>query len=142
MDEPVFARLTPAELLQATGGEAVTAFPDELPPVRVWTDTRTLQAGDFFLPLKGENFDGHDYLQVAFEAGAEGAFVAKQQFERNPEWRQYPGLIAVPDVWATSNATPSWPTTRPGTASPPRSTLPELPSTSAANRAAQRSPQP
>lgn len=34
------------------------------------TDTRTLQSGDLFVPLKGPNYDGHDYLRQAVEHGA------------------------------------------------------------------------
>lgn len=34
------------------------------------TDSRTLQAGDLFIPLRGEHFDGHDYLTQAVRHGA------------------------------------------------------------------------
>jgi len=34
------------------------------------TDSRTLQPGDLFVPLRGENFDGHDYLTQAIQRGA------------------------------------------------------------------------
>lgn len=34
------------------------------------TDTRTLQAGDIFFAIKGEQFDGHDFVQRALEKGA------------------------------------------------------------------------
>ncbi len=34
------------------------------------TDSRTLQSGDLFIPLRGENFDGHDYLTQAIQRGA------------------------------------------------------------------------
>jgi UDP-N-acetylmuramoyl-tripeptide--D-alanyl-D-alanine ligase len=36
----------------------------------VSTDSRTLQAGDLFIPLRGERFDGHDYLTQAVRHGA------------------------------------------------------------------------
>lgn len=36
----------------------------------VSTDSRTLQAGDLFVPLRGERFDGHDYLTQAVRHGA------------------------------------------------------------------------
>lgn len=37
---------------------------DELIRVhRVITDSRSVQAGDLFIPLVGENFDGHDFLE-------------------------------------------------------------------------------
>lgn len=46
----------------------------DTPLARVWTDTRTIGRGDLFVALKGEHFDGHDYLDQAVEAGA-GAVV-------------------------------------------------------------------
>lgn len=33
-------------------------------------DTRTLQPGDAFFAIRGERFDGHDYVQAALDAGA------------------------------------------------------------------------
>lgn len=43
------------------------------------TDTRTIAPGDLFLALSGDNFDGHDYLDVAAANGACGAIVAQRQ---------------------------------------------------------------
>ena len=40
---------------------------------RVHTDTRSLQSGDLFVALKGDNFDAHDFLQQAKEQGAVAA---------------------------------------------------------------------
>lgn len=37
---------------------------------RVSIDTRTLQQGDLYVALKGKNFDGHDFIDQAFEKGA------------------------------------------------------------------------
>jgi UDP-N-acetylmuramoyl-tripeptide--D-alanyl-D-alanine ligase len=34
------------------------------------TDSRSLQPGDLFIPLRGEQFDGHDYLTLAIQRGA------------------------------------------------------------------------
>ncbi len=39
-------------------------------------DTRTLKRGDFFVPLKGENTDGHQFIPAAFNGGAVGTFMA------------------------------------------------------------------
>ena len=47
--------------------------------LRVSTDTRTIQAGDFFVALQGEHFDGHEYLTVARDAGAVAAMVSAAQ---------------------------------------------------------------
>lgn len=67
--------ITPQRALAATGGQTCNAqrFPDEL---RIVTDTRTLRAGDTFLALRGENFDGHAFLEQAREKGA-SAFVVE-----------------------------------------------------------------
>jgi murE/murF fusion protein len=43
---------------------------------RLSTDTRSLKPGDVFLALRGERFDGHDYVRAAAEAGARAAVVA------------------------------------------------------------------
>jgi len=43
----------------------------------VSTDTRSLQPGDLYIALTGENFDGHDYLDQAEKAGAAAAIVHK-----------------------------------------------------------------
>jgi UDP-N-acetylmuramoyl-tripeptide--D-alanyl-D-alanine ligase len=38
-------------------------------------DSRTLNAGDLFIAIAGEHFDGHNYVQAALEKGAVGAIV-------------------------------------------------------------------
>jgi UDP-N-acetylmuramoyl-tripeptide--D-alanyl-D-alanine ligase len=42
---------------------------------RVHTDTRTVQAGDLFVALKGDNFDAHDFLGQARDKGAVAAMA-------------------------------------------------------------------
>ncbi len=44
---------------------------------RVHTDTRSLQAGDLFVALKGDNFDAHDYLATAHAKGAVAAIAQR-----------------------------------------------------------------
>lgn len=46
---------------------------------RVHTDTRSLQAGDLFVALRGEQFDGHGYVQQAAASGAVAAVVESEQ---------------------------------------------------------------
>lgn len=43
----------------------------------VSTDTRTIQEGEIFVALKGDNFDGHNFLDDAFNKGASLAVVNK-----------------------------------------------------------------
>lgn len=42
-------------------------------------DSRTLNAGDLFIAIAGERFDGHEYVQAALEKGAVGAIVAAEK---------------------------------------------------------------
>jgi len=42
---------------------------------KISTDSRTLKHGDLFVALRGENFDGHEFVEEAAKAGAAGAFV-------------------------------------------------------------------
>jgi UDP-N-acetylmuramoyl-tripeptide--D-alanyl-D-alanine ligase len=64
---------------------------------QVSTDSRSVGPGDLFVPLRGERFDGHDYLEAALSVGAAGALVAD-------DWRGTPpaGLatLEVPDTQA------------------------------------------
>jgi UDP-N-acetylmuramoyl-tripeptide--D-alanyl-D-alanine ligase len=43
----------------------------------VVTDSRSSHSGDFFVALRGEQFDGHDFLTDVQEAGVSGALVSK-----------------------------------------------------------------
>lgn len=61
-------------LAQVTGGRVVAGASDSAIG-RVVTDTRQLQAGDFFIALRGPRYDGHQFLDVARERGACGALV-------------------------------------------------------------------
>jgi len=45
--------------------------------LRVTTDSRAIAPGDLFVALKGERFDGHDYVPDALRAGAAAAVVAE-----------------------------------------------------------------
>ncbi|MCU0967945.1 MAG: UDP-N-acetylmuramoyl-tripeptide--D-alanyl-D-alanine ligase [Rubrivivax sp.] len=44
---------------------------------RVHSDTRTVQPGDLFVALRGERFDGHDFLAQARAAGAVAAIAER-----------------------------------------------------------------
>ena len=58
---------------------------------RVHTDSRSLQAGDFFVALQGERFDAHDFLPQAAASGAVAALA-----QHGLEAAQLPG-VEVPD---------------------------------------------
>jgi len=62
---------------------------------KVSTDSRTLQSGDLFVPLRGENFDGHRFIEQAAERGAAGAMVEESWKGSTP--KNF-ALIRVPDT--------------------------------------------
>src|SRR6266704_3093161 len=43
--------------------------------VKVSSDSRTVKPGELFVALRGENFDGHDFVESAAKRGAAGAIV-------------------------------------------------------------------
>jgi UDP-N-acetylmuramoyl-tripeptide--D-alanyl-D-alanine ligase len=51
----------------------------------VGTDTRSLRPGDLFVALRGDRFDGHDYVEAALEAGACGAVVERTAWAARSE---------------------------------------------------------
>ena len=73
------ARFSLQEILSATGGELITSATEiQISETSgVSTDTRTLVPGSLFIALKGENFDGHQYLAQAAQNGAVAALVEK-----------------------------------------------------------------
>ena len=42
----------------------------------VCTDSRSLRAGDLFIALRGESFDGHEFVAEAAKRGATAAIVS------------------------------------------------------------------
>lgn len=81
---------TSAEIAAATGGSALAPFV----ATGVAIDTRTLQAGDLFVALKGETRDGHDFVAEALRKGAAGALVSKMPEDRPSA----PTLVTVSDT--------------------------------------------
>jgi len=63
--------LSASEVEEATTGTLVNGS-GETSIDGIALDTRTLNPGDLFIPIKGENFDGHDFLSQALVRGACG----------------------------------------------------------------------
>ena len=47
------------------------------------TDTRTIKPNDIYLPLKGANFDGENFISNAVQNGAVGYFTTKDFIDNN-----------------------------------------------------------
>lgn len=70
----------------------------------VTTDSRRIEEGALFIPLVGERFDGHDYIDMALQSGAAGCFTSKLPFE-TVEGKFY---ILVEDTLLALKALASW----------------------------------
>jgi len=66
--------LTAGQVATASGGELLQGDPGQ-PIGRVSIDSRSLAPGDFFVALRGERFDGHQFVAAALAGGAAGALV-------------------------------------------------------------------
>lgn len=72
-----------AEIVKITGGRLVQGNP--MAEIRKFsTDSRTAEAGTFFVPLKGPRFDGHRFIEQACQAGAVGYFKEPGYEVKNP----------------------------------------------------------
>ncbi len=54
---------------------------------KVSTDSRNVRRGDVFIALRGENFDGHNFLEDIKRKGAVAAIVDGKWFKRNPGFK-------------------------------------------------------
>lgn len=72
--------LTLRQLLEAVNGTLLGDFDDlDAQAVQVSTDSRSITPGCLFIPLEGERFDGHSFIQAALEAGAAGCLTARER---------------------------------------------------------------
>ena len=78
--------ITLAQLLTAVNGKLLGNDTDlETPILRVDTDSRNIHEGALFIPLVGERFDGHAYINSALEGGAVGCLTARERESYRPD---------------------------------------------------------
>lgn len=106
--------LTAAQAAQFAGG--VVVGDGETSFTGVSTDSRSIPAGSLFIPIRGERFDGHTFLEKAVEAGA-AAVMSEQDIDlpvpviRVDDTRRallalaggYRALFAIPVVGVTGS---------------------------------------
>lgn len=61
-------------------------------------DSRTTKPGDLFIPIIGENFDGHHFIYDAIEKGAYGILYEKDKFQINCYKNDTPFFLEVPNT--------------------------------------------
>lgn len=91
------------EVAEACGG-VLAGRGGDVAVERISKDTRTLQPGDLYWALAGENFDGHSFVDAAIRAGACGAVVGSDVADV-PEG--FP-LVRVADTQAALHRLAAW----------------------------------
>jgi UDP-N-acetylmuramoyl-tripeptide--D-alanyl-D-alanine ligase len=87
-------RCTLEEVARFSGGRLIQGDP-ALAVDRLHTDTRTIGAGDCFVALRGDRFDGHAFVREVQERGAVAALVSNRM---TPDVPAELGLVEVPDT--------------------------------------------
>src|SRR3989475_10118432 len=67
-------RLSIFQIAELAGGK-VSGGDGNVSVSKVSTDSRTLKPGELFVALRGENFDGHKFVESVVKAGGAGAIV-------------------------------------------------------------------
>jgi UDP-N-acetylmuramoyl-tripeptide--D-alanyl-D-alanine ligase len=83
--------LTAGMVVQATGGRLAAGTVSQTFD-SVSTDSRTLAKGALFIALRGERFDGHEYIRDVIERGAAGILID----QRGPV--SVPGPVSVTSI--------------------------------------------
>ncbi|PKN60467.1 MAG: UDP-N-acetylmuramoyl-tripeptide--D-alanyl-D-alanine ligase [Deltaproteobacteria bacterium HGW-Deltaproteobacteria-11] len=97
MKDKAVTVMTIGEALRATDGCLIRGESDRL-FYGVSTDSRTMEEGNLFLCLRGENFDGHHFLAAAAAAGAAGFVIQKDAGETLIGMQEKMPVILVEDT--------------------------------------------
>ncbi len=84
-----------AEFIGATGPAATSQCDLRATAQGYSIDSRTVQPGELFFAIKGERFDGHDFVKQVLSRGAVAAVVEK---EKLANYFNLFGLLAVDDT--------------------------------------------
>ena len=72
-------------ILIGTGAVMRGAVPAETVFTRIERNSRQIQPGDLFIAVRGERFDGHDFVGDAAAAGAAAALVRRDWADEHPD---------------------------------------------------------
>ena len=88
------------EIVEAVGGKLLDSTPALMDKkiTGVSTDTRNIKQGDLFIPLAGERFDGHFFLDEAIEKGAAAVLLHREDAGFLPGLFPHVAVIKVDDT--------------------------------------------
>jgi UDP-N-acetylmuramoyl-tripeptide--D-alanyl-D-alanine ligase len=94
--------LTADSVVEATGGR-LAGGPASTPFDGVSIDSRTVAPGALFIAIKGDRFDGHDYIDAAIARGAAGVVAMRPPADPGPA-----AVVVVPDTLRALQALGRW----------------------------------
>ncbi|MGI5970340.1 MAG: UDP-N-acetylmuramoyl-tripeptide--D-alanyl-D-alanine ligase [Oscillospiraceae bacterium] len=95
-------KATLGEIAAAAGGSIISGDANILVK-GVCTDSRKIVNGALFIPLRGENFDGHDYISMSLSGGASACLT-----ERHVEVPAGKGAVHVDDTRLALGRLAAW----------------------------------
>ncbi len=96
------------------GDITLSSMPEKQPPPSAtdWcSDSRTIAEGSWFLPIRGELFDGHKFINTAMENGAKGFIYDKDSlYDFHEKYREF-GIMVTDTLLAYQQIAAGWRTT-------------------------------
>lgn len=87
-----------SDIVAIFGAEQLLNISDDFIAIGVSTDSRTIVAGNIFIPLIGENFNAHNNIEEVLQKGAVCSLISSNYYEQNKDrLNNYP-LIIVNDT--------------------------------------------
>jgi UDP-N-acetylmuramoyl-tripeptide--D-alanyl-D-alanine ligase len=89
--------LTIADVAEAVTARLVSSGVPATPVPGVSIDSRTVKPGELYVAIRGERFDGNDFVEAALKAGACGAIVSRPVGNLPRDLVDGRALMVVPD---------------------------------------------
>ncbi len=92
------AQFSGYELKLIFNSNNVINIEDDVIVTGVSIDTRKINDGNLFVPLKGENIDGNTLIKDAFEKGAKASLITREYYENNNSVFEKLPIVIVDDT--------------------------------------------
>ena len=103
---PIWGEITAGTIIAPIQGELISGSPEAIFS-GLSTDSRRIAQAELFWALKGERYDGHDFVMQAMDKGAAGAVIQKG-FRPEISARRNPVLISVADTLKALGDLANW----------------------------------
>jgi len=100
-----WGKIRTKEILSPINGTLISGD-QETALVGISTDSRTTRHGDLFWALRGERYDGHDFILKAIEQGAAGIVVQRDRWQT--EGIEGPFVVSVDDTLEALGDLAAW----------------------------------